>query len=173
MKKIFAVLLSVILLASCGNAQKAITKSEEEKILSSLNRDFDMKAQIKMGDFEAQADVNRTKEGMGTVKITNPKNLSGLTFSFDKEEVTVSFLGLSMKLNHEDILDSSLTKALFSSINKACTPHGVTLSAKGDIITAVGETESGDFSVSFDRKDKSLLSLKIPDLDLECSFQPL
>ena len=172
MKKIFIILTSLILLTSCGNAEKPLTKTEEEKIVSSLNRDFDMKAQIKMGNVTAEADVNRTKDSMGTVKITNPKSLSGLTFSFDKNDVTVSFLGLSLKLDDSGILNSSLAKALISSINKAATPHGVSLSAKDDVITAAGETELGDFSLLIDRNKKTVLSLSVPDLDMECTFQP-
>lgn len=170
MKKIFIVLLSVILLTSCGSSQRSVTKAEEEKIVSSLNRDFDMKAQIRMGKIEAEADINRTKDGKGTVKITNPKNLSGLTFIFDKDDVTVSFLGLSLNLDNNNILNSSLAKALISSINKASSPHGVTFSAKDDVITATGETDSGEFLLVFDRNKKTLLSLSVPEIDLECNF---
>jgi len=171
MKKVFVILLSVILFTSCAVSDNNITKSEEEKILSSLNGNFDIQAQIKMGEIKAEADINRTKEGTGTIKITNPRNLSGLTFSFDKEDVTVSFLGLSLKLDNDDILNSSLTKGIIASINKAATPHGVTLSADGNIITAKGETDSGDFSLLIDRNNKTLISLSIPELNLECTFK--
>lgn len=168
--KITCVLSAVfLLLTGCGSDN--ISKAEEEKIASSLSQGFDVKAVIRMGEIKAQADINRTKDGTSTVKITNPKNLSGLTFSFDNENVTVSFLGLSLKLDNEKVLNSAMSKAVISSINKVSTPHGVSFETKDGNLIANGETESGKFELVLNSKDYSLLSLSVPDLDLECTFR--
>ncbi len=172
--KIFGVCLALSLtLSGCGTENGGQpSESEQEKVSDSLNHSFDAKATIKMGDIEAEADINRTEEGVCTVRLTNPKGLSGMTFSFDQENVTISYMGLSLELDNDSVLTSSMTKAVVASINMAAQPHGVSMALEGDALIIKGTTESGDFTLKLDRSDYSVLTLSIPNLDLECNFNP-
>ena len=40
----------------------------------------------------------------------------------------------------------------------------------GTAILVSGTTESGDFTLRLDQKNQSMLTLSIPNLDLECHF---
>lgn len=160
-------------LSACGMDNSGQpSENEQEKVSSSLSRGFDAKATIKMGDIEAEADINRTKEGVCTVQLTSPKGLSGMTFSFDQKNVTVSYMGLSLELDNDSVLTSSMTKAVVASINMAAEPHGVSMALEGEALVIKGTTESGDFTLKLDRSNYSVLTLSIPNLDLECNFNP-
>ena len=161
------------MLSGCGGAGgRQPSENEQQKVASNLNRGFDAKATIKMGDIEAEADINRTKEGVCTVELTSPKGLSGMTFSFDQQNVTVSYMGLSLELDNDSVLTSSMTKAVVASINMAAEPHGVSMAVEGEALVIKGTTESGDFTLKLDRSNYSVLTLSIPNLDLECNFNP-
>ena len=172
--KIMGICLTLsLMLTGCGTGNGGQpSKNEQQQISSSLRRGFDAKATIKMGDIEAEADINRTKEGICTVRLTNPKGLSGMTFSFDQQNVTVSYLGLNLQLDSESVLTSSMAKAVAASINKAAEPYGISMSLEGDILSIKGTTDSGDFTLKLAHSDYSVLSLSIPNLDLECNFNP-
>lgn len=162
-----------LMLSGCGGAGgKQPSENEQQKVSSNLNRGFDAKATIKMGDIEAEADINRTKEGVCTVELTSPKGLSGMTFSFDQQNITVSYMGLSLELDNDSVLTSSMTKAVVASINMAAEPHGVSMAVEGEALIIKGATESGDFTLKLDRSNYSVLTLSIPNLDLECNFNP-
>lgn len=162
-----------LMLSGCGGAGgRQPSENEQQKVSSNLNRGFDAKATIKMGDIEAEADINRTKEGVCTVELTSPKGLSGMTFSFDQQNVTVSYMGLSLELDNDSVLTSSMTKAVVASINMAAEPHGVSMAVEGEALVIKGATESGDFTLKLDRSNYSVLTLSIPNLDLECNFNP-
>ena len=66
-------------LSACGMDNSGQpSENEQEKVSSSLSRGFDAKATIKMGDIEAEADINRTKEGVCTCLLyTSPPSESG------------------------------------------------------------------------------------------------
>lgn len=173
LKLIGVFLMLSVVLSGCGTETGGQpSENEQQKVSSSLNQGFDAKATIKMGEIEAEADINRTKEGICTVKLTSPKGLSGMTFSFDRQNVTVSYMGLSLELDNDSVLTSSMTKAVVASINMAAEPHGVSMALEGEALVIKGTTESGDFTLKLDRSDYSVLTLSIPNLDLECNFNP-
>ncbi|MEG2596852.1 MAG: hypothetical protein RR977_00360 [Oscillospiraceae bacterium] len=173
MGKIVAIGMAVgLLLTGCGEKERSLSSGEQEQMAAAIGAGFDAKATVKMGGIEAEVDINRTSEGVCTMVLTKPKGLSGMTFQFDRETVTVGYLGLHMKLDSASLLSSAMTEAVVSSINKVAEPHGVKMSVKGEVLSVFGATESGDFTLTIDRANQSMLKLSIPNMDLECNFSP-
>ncbi len=172
MRKII-IILSIIplLITGCSfNKSENISKNEAKKIADSLNKGFSTEVNIKNKNLEVVADINRSETKSTTIKIKNPKSLSGLTFLFNGSDVEVTFLGFSLSLNNDSVLNQAVAKTIISALNKASTPYGVSFSKEKNAIVAKGETESGDFLLKLNRDDYSLLSLSIDSLDLECKF---
>ena len=122
------------------------------------------------GGVEAEADLNRTEEGVCTFQFRKPEALSGMTVALDRDTIRLSYLGLSVEADSEKVLGSSMTKAIVSAINAASEPNGITVGVEGSAIRIDGETEAGEFTLQLDQKEQSMLTLSIPNLDLECHF---
>lgn len=171
MRRVLALCLCLFVLLS-GGCRKKEEPPAPETVSAAIGKGFDAKATIQMGELAADVDINRTAEGICTVQMTAPKSLNGLSFAFAEETVTVSYLGLSFELNQDAVFSSAMTKAVVAAINQAAEPNGVKLAVDDEGVTVSGTTESGDFTLLLSRSDYSMLSLCIPNLDLECHFSP-
>lgn len=168
-----AAMATMLLLSGCGGQkpQEEVSSAAKE-VSESIGKGFDAKATIKMGEIKATADINRTKEGTCTFVIAEPKSMEGMTFAFDQDTVTLSYLGLNLTLDQDSMLTSAMSKAVISAINKAAEPNGIQVTAEGKALTVTGDTDSGSFTLTLDRESRSMLTLKIPALELECNFDP-
>lgn len=164
-----AVLLGAGLCCGCGRAEVASVPDAQE-VSEAVQQPFDAVAQIKMGGIEATADLNRSEEGVFSFAFTAPKTLSEMTITMDKENIGLSYLGLSVEADSEEVLNSSVTKAIVAAINRAAEPNGIQIGVEGTAVTVTGETDTGEFILTLDQRNRSLLSVSIPDLDLECRF---
>ncbi len=169
MKRGWAALLAALCLFGCGKPG-AETPPSAESAAQAVSQPFDVSAVIKMGGVEAEADLNRTENGVCTFQFRKPAALSGMAITLDRDNIGLSFLGLSVQADSEKVLSSSMTKAIVASINAAAEPSGVTVGVDGTAILIKGATESGDFLLRLDQQDQSMLTLSIPNLDLECHF---
>ncbi|MGI5895047.1 MAG: hypothetical protein ACOX6P_10735 [Candidatus Merdivicinus sp.] len=173
MKRLAQIILSVCLcgiLGGCGVNGGVSSVPDAETVSQAVQQPFDAVAEIKMGGIEATADLNKSEEDVFTFTFTAPKTLSGMTVTMDKENIGLSYLGLHVEADSEEVLSSSVTKAIVASINKAAEPEGITVGVEGTAITVSGETESGEFVLTLDPRSRSMLSLSIPELDLTCHF---
>ncbi|MGI5856197.1 MAG: hypothetical protein ACOX64_07030 [Candidatus Merdivicinus sp.] len=164
------ILSAALCCAGCGTGKTAEAPPSAESVAESINRPFDVAATIKMGGIEAEADLNRTENGVCTFLFHQPAALDGMTVTLDRDTIGLSYLGLSVEADSEKVLSSSVTKAIVASINLAAEPSGVTVGVDGSAILVSGKTDSGDFTLRLDQKNQSMLTLSIPSLDLECHF---
>ena len=160
-------ILAALCLSGCGRPAETVTP---ESAAQAAGQSFDVSAAIKMGGVEAEADLNRTEEGVCTFQFRKPEALSGMTVALDRDTIRLSYLGLSVEADSEKVLGSSMTKAIVSAINAASEPNGITVGVEGSAIRIDGETEAGEFTLQLDQKEQSMLTLSIPNLDLECHF---
>lgn len=174
MAKSWRILAAGVLLALCCCTGCGKTASSEppsaESVAEVVSRPFDVVADIKMGGIEAQADLNRTEDGVCTFVFQKPSALEGMTITLDADTIGLSYLGLSVEADSEKVLSSSVTKAIVASINAVAQPNGVSVAVDGSAILVSGTTDSGDFTLRLDQKNQSMLTLSIPNLDLECHF---
>lgn len=160
-------ILAALCLSGCGRPAETVTP---ESAAQAAGQSFDVSAAIKMGGVEAEADLNRTEEGVCTFQFRKPEALSGMTVALDRDTIRLSYLGLSVEADSEKVLGSSMTKAIVSAINAASEPNGITVGVEGSAIRIDGEMEAGEFTLQLDQKEQSMLTLSIPNLDLECHF---
>lgn len=168
---IFAsIILVLIVVFAIGALGKRKSTPPPHQISTNMHRPFDAKATIKMKDLIMEADVNKTDIGVATFKIKEPKSLKGMEFQYNGNDVTVSYRGLSVKLDENSKLASSIAGIIVSSIDKAASPSGVDVDIDGKALVIKGESEAGRFKILLDKNTGSIVSLNVPELDFECNF---
>lgn len=163
---IVAVFGLLFFLTSKPKTNKALNK----QVTTSLKTPFDAKAKIKMKDLVLVADINKTDVGCATIKIAEPKSLKDMNFSYDGEDITIAYKGLSVKLDEKSKLVSSLVSIIVNSIDKAASDSGIDVKINGNALTVCGENESGKFNITIDKENGSIASINLPELDFECNF---
>lgn len=154
----------------CAGQPASSVPPQAQAAAETLQKPFQAAADIRMGGIEASADLNKSEDGVFSFVFQKPATISGMTVTMDRETIGLSYLGLHVEADSEEVLNSAVTKAIVAAINRAAQPEGVSVSVEGTAITVSGETETGDFSLTLDQRNQSLLTLSIPSLDLECSF---
>ncbi len=173
MKRFAAICTSLALVAGllggCGRTSSLLPPNAQE-VSEVVSQPFDAEAVIRMGDMEAVVDLNKSEAGVFSFTFTEPKALSGMTVSMDDETVGLSYLGMHIEGDSEQVLNSSAVKAIVSALNQAAKPNGIEIGVEGTAITVSGDSESGKFLLTLDPRSRSMLTLSIPELELTCHF---
>lgn len=164
---VILVIFGILMFVSCNKKEPG---SVPQSVSENLSQPFDAKATIKMKDLVLNADINRTSLGKATVTVNEPKTLAGMNFTYDGKDIVVSYHGLSVKLDENSKLVSSLLSIIVSSIDKAASKSGVDVAIEGEQLVVSGESDSGKFKIILDKKDRSIVSVNVPELDFECKF---
>lgn len=144
--------------------------ADQRDVAAALSRPFDAKATIKLKDLVMTADVNRTGQGQATIQINEPKTLSGMAFAYDGQDIRVSYKGLTVKLDENSKLVSSVASIIVNSIDAASSESGVDVRLDGGALVISGESDSGRFQITLDKENGSIATLNVPELDFECRF---
>ena len=163
-------LFSGLILFSCNRGNKSGAAPSGEQVSAAMSRPFDAKATITMKDLVLTADINRTKPGQATIQIDEPKSLAGMSFSYDGDDITVSYMGFSVKLDGDSKLVSNVASLIVNTIDKASSPSGVDVSMADGALIVSGENDSGKFSIRLDKENGSIASISVPEVDFECRF---
>ncbi len=147
------VMLAAVTVICCGCGKAEPSAPSSELPAEMLRQAFDVSAVIQMGGVEAEADLNRTENGVCTFRFRKPETLSGLTVTLDRDTIGLSFLGLHVEADSEKVLNSSVTKAIVSSINRAAEPNGVAVEVEDGAICINGSADSGEFLLRLDPKE--------------------
>lgn len=165
---IAAILILFIVLMCWGCSKRTVPAPEN--VANTVGQPFDAKATIRMKDLVMTADLNKTEAGKLTLKVNEPATLQGMAFQYDGEDIVVSYRGLNVKLNGDSKLVSSIASIIVNSIDKAASPSGVDVRIDGDALLLTGQSDSGKFNLTLDRKGGSMASLSVPEVDFECRF---
>lgn len=167
---IASIILVLIMLFAVSAFGKQHKRHQPRQISTNLHKPFEAKATIKMKDLTMEADINKTDIGACTFKIKEPKSLKGMEFQYTGDDVLVSYKGLSVKLNEDSKLATSLAGIIVKSIDKAASPSGVDVEIDGKKLLVKGDSDAGKFNILLDKQTGSIISLKLPELDFECNF---
>lgn len=137
-----------------------------------LTKNFTAKADIHFGEMEAVASINREGDGVYNVTLVSPKALNGMSFQYNGSDITISYLGMSVALSDDSLIANAMTTAIIKAVDTVARDQGITMKKSGNAIVMKGENDNGEFELKLDKKTGSLLNLKIPEMDLECTFGP-
>lgn len=167
---IIMVLFVLLMAWGCSKRQPAEKAPDAEQLAASIGRPFEAKATIRMEELTLTADINKTAENAVTIIVNEPAALSGMRFTYDGQDITVSYLGLSVKLDQDSRLVSSMATGLINAINRASSPGGIHVRMEESGVAVSGQSDSGDFQLMLDPQNGSIASVNLPELDLECRF---
>ncbi len=163
-------IVAVFAVLFCFGCQPKQNKVSNKEATTNLKRPFDAKATIKMKDLVLTADINKTAVGCATIKVSEPKSLKDMKFEYDGKDIKIGYKGLSVKLDENSKLVSSLVAIIVNSIDKAASESGIDVKVEGKVLVVSGESESGKFAIKIDRESGSIATINLPELDFECRF---
>lgn len=106
---IAGLVLAGILLILCFACSK---KSEDDAIPpADMTKSFTAKADIHFGDVAATATINRIGDGVCDVTLISPQALNGMKFQYNGDQITVSYLGMSVELDDDSLLANAMATA--------------------------------------------------------------
>lgn len=167
---IIGVLLAFVALMCWGCSRSKSNAVPQKDVASVVAQPFDAKATIKLKDLKMTADINKTAAGQMTIKVNEPKTLEGMAFTYDGTDIRVIYKGLTVRLDENSKLVSSVASVIVNSIDAASSPSGVDVSLDNGALVVSGESDSGRFSITLDKEAGSLASIQVPELDFECRF---
>lgn len=172
-QKTFYILLATLFvlfgLALFLTGKRPANKSPAD-LAQGLQSPFRASALIRMQELTLKAGINQGEDKSFTVEVTEPASLNGMTFSYDGRDIRVGYRGISVRLDENTRLLSSLASVLISAINKASAPGGAEIKLENGAVSLTGNCESGAFEMVLDRQNGSILTLRLPGLDFDCQF---
>lgn len=158
------------LLAVLIGCQEKKDSIPPEQMSHQLSSPFTAQAKIKTGEMTLQADINKTAPEAFTFQVLEPANLKDLQFAYDGKDVTVSYQGMSVSVGDDSLIAKGMASIIMKAINSASADTGVTVRQQDGAVLLKGENEDGKFSMKLDKKNGSILSMEMPEMDLKCEF---
>lgn len=153
MKRILCVILSLLVLCSCKAKSKQPTGDFSQK-------PFESDVKITYNDLDFTAFIKYGGINNAVLTITSPKNIEGLTFEKNSEEILVRYDNLEFSLNSSANKYYSVAEIAFSSIPKALS-NGLSENF---------ETKIGSDKVFFSFENNTIKEIRVPSRDLIISF---
>ncbi|NMB30137.1 MAG: hypothetical protein GX988_01645 [Clostridiales bacterium] len=159
---IILIVLSLLILTSC--------KNKDNPPPPDLNRGFTCNADITYGDLTATAEIARTGAGVWDLKFTSPTNLKDITLSYSEGDVKVGYKGFSFSMPESSLPVKAIASSIIGAIDNAATQSGIEVKSSGDDVIVNGKSDVGNYILTIDPKDDTVISVAIPDIDLSVKF---
>ena len=131
---------------------------------------FDTTANITYRELSATARITRDSPRSCIVTFTSPESLSGITFVFWGDRVDLNYGMLSFTFDPNSVPGGAIASVMVNAVNSALSGKGLIVEHTDGSLTLSGRLESGDFLLRLDGGDGSLLTLSIPEQELEIEF---
>lgn len=159
---LFMCTFMVIFLSACRN--KNIQNS------SDIENTFESNVKINYGGKKYECELSHTPEHINIVKILQPENLRGLTFSWENSVCEVSWHNLKCEFSKEILPENSFISEIVDALNWISSSNELELcTQEGDYKKFKGKCDAGEFEVSID-KDGFIKKLIIPNRNVDADF---
>ena len=173
MKKILALL--TLLIFSMVISIFLIIKNRNKKIYNSaeISSSFDGTVKIKLDDNTYECNLKHTPEQINILEITTPKELEGLTFTWEQEKCTVMWKELNCELNKEFLPQTSFAEAIVLVLNSVSDKNSLTFDSEnaGENIFS-GNIPIGNFKIKVG-KDGIIKNIYIPSIKLDAELSAI
>ncbi len=164
MRKLLCGIITVIfVIALCGCAKKA------EPI--SINTNFSADCNIEYDKFKSQMFISRLGSGGWEMSFSSPETINGLAVTYENENTNLSYKGLAFSIPREDIPINAIVTNITAVFDNVSNKNNAEFAKKNGIVTACGRIDSGNYTIKFNEKDGSPLSLEIKQIDLKVEFK--
>jgi len=165
-----AVLLAAFFIfASCRKGEDP--GSRNAKVLDQMSAQYDTTANITYGELGATATISQTTPTSCSVSFTAPDSLKDMAFTFTRDEVQVSFKGLSFAFDPSSVPGGAVANMAVSAINKVLLREDLDLDYTDGALSVSGNTDAGAFTLVLDPENGNMLSLSVPGEGLEIEFE--
>ncbi len=154
-----------LLCTGCGAGENSSQPPAE-----GFAQSFTSTANIRYGEIEAQAVVERKIPQSCTVTFTSPEQLEDLKLVMESDQLHLSYRDLGFDITPDSMPSEAMIKLMLMAINAASKEEGISVSMDNDVVKITGTTEGEEFVLSYQRKDRHILSLEIPDKDFYMDF---
>lgn len=156
MRRVLSVLvLSVILLTGCGKAASP-----------PVTDGFRCAVTLRYDETVYEGTLERQTAQSGTLVLTAPLAVEGLTMTWTGEEVTLSYGGMELKLNEEQLPVGAAIKVMCRALD-SCAER---VQKEGAAADMSGELAGTPFTMAFDTDNGYPLSLELPSVPLVVTF---
>lgn len=157
----------LLLLAACLCCLSACTRHDPPQ--EPVAAGFECDVALHYRDMDVKGHLTRVSAGTLKMDIAEPASLKGMTMEWDGETISVKMYGMTFGVDPATIPESALGKGLLDVFDAIVRKKdGGTLTDEG--LKTAGDSLNGEFEVLSDPTTGSLLSMKIPELNLSAEF---
>lgn len=124
-------------------------------------QDFNMLATCEQNGLQYTMSVRKNRDQV-KFEYISPEAIKGLSFIFDSDKDKISYMGLDINEENEQLLTATIPAIIATSISDSLTKPGDNIE---------GVTEYGNYNVIIDRTSGLLKSLTLPNYKFKCTFK--
>ena len=131
---------------------------------------FECDGALTYRDMEITGHLTRLNAGTLTLAFTEPASLKDMTMMWDGENISMKMYGLTFGVDPSEIPESALGKGIVDALDVALRGGGGGARVTEEGVKTEGDSVNGQFELLSDPESGSLLSLKVPSLNLKADF---
>lgn len=124
-------------------------------------QDFNMLATCEQNGLQYTMSVRKNRDQV-KFEYISPEAIKGLSFIFDSDKDKISYMGLDINEENEQLLTATIPAIIATAISDSLTKPGDNIE---------GVTEYGNYNVIIDRTSGLLKSLTLPNYKFKCTFK--
>ncbi len=166
MRKLSVVLMAVILL---GTALLCCSCTQNVKAPTVVAK-VDGSAVVEYGNAEYECTINRLTDGVISITLNSPENISGLTFKQSDGKYTISYGTLICRNENALFSEYSFPNLIMEILSAASNSENLIYqSSENELYTFSGSTSLGKFNITVDSEGK-ITDITQESLSLKVSF---
>lgn len=170
MKRFALLLISLALLISISSCSTKHSPPSSSSISSALSSPYDAEIRAEYKGMAFTAKIHKILPGYCDISFSSPKSLKDLSVSFKENCVDISYKGISVSLDPDEISGSAAAALVVSALDKITSPSGIDVALVDSALIVSGETNGDYFELRLDPKTYNILSLNSPSKDLKVEF---
>ncbi len=146
----------------------AQTPEPDGKIVrEKLQGGYQTTTKVKYQELEATMTIYQPPMNCAQVVFDSPPSLQNLKMTFFTDRTKLEYEGKSFEFSAGSLPSKAAAQLVISALNAVTQDQGITVRQQDDKLVIQGELADGSFSLEADGKSGNLLTLSIPERELE------
>ncbi len=166
---ILAVAIVFALVSSNSNQHSSDGKIDDSDI-PSYSSGFVCSADITYASLSTKVNITKNAVGLYNIEVVEPDVLSGMSFGFEHDNITVKYLGMTIDLPEELIPTTSAASVIVEIFDILSSKDELSAYAKENTLDVKGKGSLGEFSVEVNPDDLTILKIELPTADFSATI---